>query len=103
MLSETYKIEDLGVTLTSSLNFHQHFQGVRNQARSNLKKETIKMQRCPFFIIAYKTCILLILNYSSLAWSHSSPGDIILLERIQKCKTNYLAMIDCHKDSAKAS
>ena len=92
VLSETDKIEDLGLLFNSSLNFHQHIQSICSKAKSQifLLRKRFLSKDVKYLLLAYKTYILPILNYCSPVWSPSTACDILLLEKVQKSFTKKL-------------
>ena len=77
---------DLGITLDSSLKFHQHIANIVNKAggvMQNILKATINRD-ATFMVPLFTTHVRPLLEYSSALWNLGYIGDIKLLESVQR-------------------
>ena len=87
-------VKDLGVYLTSNLNFRHHIEKTVSSANRMLafvRRVTKDLQDIPVHISLYRSLVLSKLEYCLSVWSPSQAYFIDKLERVQKRAVKWLA------------
>ena len=71
ILRQVTKAKYLGVTNNQSLSWHDHITNICNKANSTRAFLQRNLRKCTSTIksLAYNTCVRLIVEYASVAWS----------------------------------
>jgi hypothetical protein len=87
ILNRVTSVTDLGLTVTSTLNWDAHIKKITSKASSRLGmvKRTLGANvNSDIKLIAYKALVRPHLEYCSQLWSYNSKKSIMLIERIQR-------------------
>jgi len=84
-----HEIVDLGVTIDNKLKFNIHIDEVISKAKRRIYMlfKSFTSRNVSFFVFAYKTYVLPILDYCSSVWSPESLLEIDKLEAIKRFYT----------------
>ena len=86
-------VNDLGVTITPTLKWHQHINSLTSKANQRiwLTIRTLGFH-APFKskITTYQTIVRSLLEYNTVLWNPVTKNNIIALERIQRKATNFI-------------
>jgi hypothetical protein len=84
---------DLGLTITSTLNWEPHIKKITAKAsqRLGIVKRCIGLNVNPDIkLLAYKALVRPLLEYCSQIWSHNNKKSTLLIERVQRRATYFI-------------
>src|ERR1043165_9662535 len=85
-LSQSCEMRDLGVVFDSKLNFTSHIDTILAKAKQRLYllKKSFSSCNDHALILAFKSYVVLLLEYCCPAWSPTFVTDIVRIESIQR-------------------
>ena len=84
MIEKIEETKDLGITMTSELDFGKHITKFALKMLGFLKRESVNLHNPSTVMLLYKALIRSHLEYASVIWNPQSKIKISRLERVQR-------------------
>lgn len=93
-LESVSHIKDLGITISSNLNFRQHIENIISKALKILgfvKRHSFDFKNPHSLQLLYNALVRSTLEYGSIVWSPYTNSDINSIERVQNRFLKYMS------------